>query len=89
MDRVGVRELRLNASELLRRVAAGESIEITKRGRVIALLAPARAGDDVRQHLIDTGQLIPGRGRLREVEPKPVTASSISQALAEMRADER
>lgn len=45
MERVGVRELRQNASELLRRVAAGETIEVTDRGRPAAILsAPAPAG---------------------------------------------
>jgi len=41
MDRVGVRELRRDASVLLRRVAAGETIEITDRGRVVARLVQA------------------------------------------------
>ena len=38
MERVGVRELRLEASAILRRVAAGETVEITDRGRPVALL---------------------------------------------------
>jgi prevent-host-death family protein len=33
MDRVGVRELRQNLSVYLRRVARGESLEVTERGR--------------------------------------------------------
>lgn len=40
MTSVGVRELRQRASELLRRVAAGETIEVTDRGRPVALLTP-------------------------------------------------
>jgi prevent-host-death family protein len=36
----GTRELRQRASELLRRVEAGETIEITDRGRPVAVLAP-------------------------------------------------
>ena len=43
MSSVGVRELRQRASELLRRVAAGETIEITDRGRPVALLSPTPA----------------------------------------------
>ena len=38
MERVGVRELRREASAILRRVAAGETIEITDRGRSVALM---------------------------------------------------
>jgi prevent-host-death family protein len=40
MASVGVRELRQRASELLRRVEAGETIEVTDRGRPVAVLAP-------------------------------------------------
>src|SRR5207244_1156571 len=39
MASVGIRELRQRASELLRRVAAGETIEVTDRGRPVALLS--------------------------------------------------
>jgi antitoxin (DNA-binding transcriptional repressor) of toxin-antitoxin stability system len=38
MERVGVRELRRQASVILRRVAAGETIEVTDRGRPVAVL---------------------------------------------------
>ena len=42
MDAVGLRELRQDASELVRRVEAGEEITITVSGRVTARLVPAR-----------------------------------------------
>jgi len=38
MGRVGVRELRREASAILRRVAAGETVEVTDRGRPVAVL---------------------------------------------------
>jgi prevent-host-death family protein len=38
MDRVGVRELRRQASAILRRVAEGETFEVTDRGRPVAVL---------------------------------------------------
>ena len=44
MDRIGVRELRQHASRYLARVEQGETIEVTDRGRLVALLVPA--GDD-------------------------------------------
>lgn len=44
MTSVGVRALRQRASELLRRVEAGETIEITDRGRPVALLSPLPQG---------------------------------------------
>ncbi len=41
MGTVGLRELRQDASELVRRVEAGEEIEITVSGRLAARLVPA------------------------------------------------
>jgi prevent-host-death family protein len=40
MERVGIRELRRDASGILRRVAAGETVEVTDRGRPVAVLLP-------------------------------------------------
>jgi prevent-host-death family protein len=40
MDRIGVRELRQHASRYLARVAGGETIEVTDRGRPVARLVP-------------------------------------------------
>lgn len=42
MGTVGLRELRQDASELVRRVEAGEEIEITVSGRLAARLVPAK-----------------------------------------------
>lgn len=42
MDTVGLRELRQDASELVRRVEAGEEITITVSGRPSARLVPAQ-----------------------------------------------
>jgi prevent-host-death family protein len=44
MTSVGVRELRQRASELLRLVEHGETVEITDRGRPVALLTPSPQG---------------------------------------------
>ncbi|MFN0029124.1 MAG: type II toxin-antitoxin system Phd/YefM family antitoxin [Acidimicrobiales bacterium] len=40
-QQVGLRELRQHASELVRRVEAGEEIDITVTGRLAARLVPA------------------------------------------------
>ena len=42
MDTVGLRELRQNAFDLVRRVEQGEEITITVAGRPGAMLVPAR-----------------------------------------------
>ncbi|MGH9032464.1 MAG: type II toxin-antitoxin system Phd/YefM family antitoxin [Acidimicrobiia bacterium] len=41
MERIGIRELRQNASKYLERVERGETIEVTNRGRLAAVLVPA------------------------------------------------
>lgn len=40
MERIGVRELRQHASRYLARVARGETLEVTDRGRPVARLVP-------------------------------------------------
>ncbi|MBI2322139.1 MAG: type II toxin-antitoxin system prevent-host-death family antitoxin [Chloroflexi bacterium] len=40
MSTVGVRELKIHASHILRRVRAGEVVDVTHRGRVVARLLP-------------------------------------------------
>jgi prevent-host-death family protein len=49
MATVGVRELRQQASALLRRVEDGETIEITDRGRPVALLTPIPHGSPLER----------------------------------------
>ncbi len=39
-DRIPVRELRNHVSDVLRRVEAGETLEVTVNGRPVALLVP-------------------------------------------------
>lgn len=57
MDTVGLRELRQDASDLVRRVEAGEQINITVSGRLAARLVPAkprrwRQWDDIAEVLL-------------------------------------
>jgi antitoxin (DNA-binding transcriptional repressor) of toxin-antitoxin stability system len=40
METIGVRELQQHASAALRRVGRGETIGVTDRGRLVAILAP-------------------------------------------------
>ena len=92
MTRVGVRELRQNASAVLRRVLAGESIEITQRGRPVALLIPLPEPTDVVERLIAEGRARPAKGNLLDLPPplKPQPGTMLpSEALAELRAEER
>lgn len=87
VDRIGVRELRQNATEWIRRASAGERIEVTRHGQVMAVLVPPPAGGALAG-LREAGRLKPATvtGPL----PAPVrTRRSASEALVELRADER
>jgi prevent-host-death family protein len=59
MKRVGVRELRQNASVLLRDVAEGETIEITHHGHPVAQLIPV--SNDAWSALIASNEVTPAR----------------------------
>jgi prevent-host-death family protein len=91
MASVGVRQLRQRASELLRRVEAGETIEITDRGRAVAVLAPLPNGSPLDQ-LKATGEVIAATQRLEDLPP-PLTLApgqtAASEHLARLRSDER
>ncbi len=91
MSSVGIRELRQRASELLRRVATGETIEITDRGRPVALLAPLPEGSPL-ERLRASGDIQPGAGDLEGL-PEPLGLDpgieTPSAALARLRRDER
>jgi prevent-host-death family protein len=92
MATIGVRELRQNASAVLRRVLQGESIEITQRGRPVAMLVPLPPEDDVVERLITQGLATRPKGNLLDLPPPiklPPGAKLPSEILEELRADER
>ena len=91
MASVGVRELRQRASELLRRVEAGETIEITDRGRPVAALTPLPRLSAL-ERLRASGDLIPAKGRLEDLPPPlPLRPGEEppSKVLERLRRDER
>jgi prevent-host-death family protein len=86
MERIGVRELRQHASRYLDRVKAGETVEVTERGQLVALLVPPGPARDARERLITSGRQIPRSGVLRL--PRRVQAHRSSEAvLDELRED--
>lgn len=88
MERIGVRELRQHASRWLARVGAGETFEITDRGRPVAVLSPVPTGG-AWDRLVQQGELTGTAGDAADVPAVPVDGPTASQVLADLRADER
>jgi prevent-host-death family protein len=81
MASVGVRELRQRASALLRRVEQGETIEVTDRGRRVAILAPSPEGSPL-ERLRLTGEVEPATADLDDLPPATYLDSSAIVKLA-------
>jgi prevent-host-death family protein len=90
MERIGIRELQQHASSWIRRAAAGETLEVTDRGRPVARLTPLPPDTGIRT-LEAAGLIHRGRRDLRNLEPVPAKpdTTSISGALDALRHDER
>jgi prevent-host-death family protein len=88
MERIGVRELRQNASRYLARVASGESIEVTDRGRAVAVLIPIP--DDHWQALVARGHILQAEGEGTVLDEAPIDYGiDASGRLAELREGDR
>jgi len=91
MTSVGVRELRQRASELLRLVERGETIEITDRGRPVARLGPVPLGTPLEQ-MHGAGEIEAASAGLDDL-PEPLVlpdnVETPSAALRRLRRDER
>lgn len=90
MTSVGVRELRQRASELLRMVERGDTIEITDRGRPVALLGPVPSGNPL-ERLRRAGDIVPASADFDDL-PEPLLSSAAqlpSEVLAGLREAER
>lgn len=87
MERIGVRELRRDASAILRRVAAGETVEVTDRGRPVAVLLSAMPAGLTR--LEREGLMRRAEGDLLELAPVSVPPGAVepSRLVAEGRED--
>ena len=93
MASAGIRELRQNLSRYLERVKAGETIEVTEHGTVVAALVPRREHEDEIAALEARGLTIT-RARLdfRSLGPIPKPKPGqrpLTEILEEMRAGER
>jgi prevent-host-death family protein len=71
MERIGIRELRQNASIYVTRATAGETIEITDRGTPVARLTPSGPRGDLRDQLIAEGVLAPAQRAISDALALP------------------
>ncbi len=90
MIKAGIRELRQNASVLIRRVIEGETIEVTERGRPVARIVPLH-GRSVLDQMVAEGRATAARGDLLKLKPFPPVSGKrpLSEVLRGLRADER
>ena len=88
MRSIGIRELRQHASRYLARVVGGETIEVTDRGRPVALLVPVTA--DSWTDMIAARKVVLAADDADIADEAPADYGiDASSALAAMRADER
>ena len=89
MERIGVRELRQHATRYLGRVKAGETVEVTERGQLVALLVPPTPGTTERERLIAMGQLVPAISSVPASRraPAPAKGPTTGTVLDDLRAE--
>lgn len=86
MDSVGIRELKQNASAVVARAAAGETITITDRGRPVAQVTPLPAPTLAQR--VEQGLVRPPRRPFDTLPlplPRPADGPSMSEILEELR----
>jgi len=85
---VGVRELRQHLSKYLRRVVRGETLQVTDRGRPVAVLAPLPDPSTPLQELVASGRVVrPEEDLMALLPPRGRISTDLSDALLEERAE--
>jgi prevent-host-death family protein len=86
MRRIPQRELRNDSGRVLAAVAAGESIEVTSNGTVMAVMVPPNVSPVERGRR--DGTVRPARRRIRLSDvPRVRAAESIADALDDLRGE--
>jgi prevent-host-death family protein len=86
MSEVGIRALKQNASAVVAQVAAGETVMITDRGRLVARMTAIPTSR--LQALLDSGRARPPRNSIRKLAA-PKRGADLSAELSSMRDAER
>jgi prevent-host-death family protein len=85
---VGVRELRQNLSKYLRRVLEGETLQVTDRGKPVAVLAPLPQPKTRLERLVASGAVVlPVEDWTTFEPPTGPISTELSDALREQRAE--
>lgn len=75
---VGIRELRQNLSVYLRRITQGERLEVTDRGRPVAVLVPVRAEMSSFERLVAEGRARMPVGHVLDLPPPEGEVSTVA-----------
>lgn len=94
---IGIRELRQNASKYVAMAEQGITVDIARRGLIVASLVPWKHStrskeEDALQELYDAGILEPARvsGSVLDIVPVKGTSDvSLSDIIVQMREEER
>ncbi len=86
-ERMGIKELRDSLTASIRRVRAGETIEVTHHGVPVAVLAPV-PGDRIGR-LVAAGDVTPGRPLDGPLRRHPVVGTQTASAAIEADRGER
>lgn len=87
---IGIRALQQNASAVVASAAAGETVEVTDRGRPVAQVVPLPQGELASR--VRAGVARPASRRVIDLPPPlpgKATGASLGELLAEARANER
>jgi prevent-host-death family protein len=86
MDQVPVRELQQHASAVLRRVRRGETVGITDRGTLIAVLTPPSTVGGAAA-LVAAGRVRRASRRVIDLPPARSAVVGTAEILDDLRAD--
>jgi prevent-host-death family protein len=85
---VGVRELRQNLSVYLERVLTGEVLQVTDRGRPVALLIPLPHPQTTVERLVAAGRATPASSNVVALgRPTHRASPALRAAMREVRED--
>ncbi len=91
-ERIPIRRLQRHASEVIARVEAGERVEITRNGRLVAVLTAPDPETAAWERLVAEGAVDPGADRPGGLAgwrtPRGAPTTKLSEAMARLRDDE-